>query len=765
MRNYTIENTEINWELLINNLRNAPTDIDFNHFKAIVSNYWHEKDQLRDDFLEIYKSLDQFNSLSQSFFLSLIFDFNIRGVIEDTMPQVFNKLLKQAAPSDHLFLVLRYFLAFQFQFFDSNPQINYLRELLERQQSPEKQAFVITQFNEKFGNNIYANQTIKQECLKLTATYLDSSSSLLRYIVAFELMRLQNFETPEKVINVVLEVFVQPTPVTELFFNLYYTYKKLPKISLTNNAYTAPTNTSEPPTPEMFFLTRHIQAFQLTGKSQHTYIIPKLIEQLNPQNHASFIVEAIIQMGLGPISIREQRQFTALQEHILTVFATQSWLWENETIRNILEASEIPANETELNILLGQQEEKGTLPDFSKLYEVAWQNTTHAYGAATDVPQLLMKICVSDSEIRKSAWWHLYGNLFHQGTRYPATVEAIPFFIELLDYEGVPAKEKILQYLTHCLLGYPEYYIHQPPNYETDFFNTTYDEDGVMRGLYEAIAQGISRYTRFLAEGNDEEKQASIFLLAWFYPLKDKILPALKYFIEEEENPIIQANMLLAISYLTTNDTDNKWASFFEHWLQEAQEDWLKLAAAIALYRLKIQSLQIKVLPVLLNFLSASLLKSEALEENDEDDIDEDELIQAEDLEEFTDGEEYKEESWLSFPWIDESGNPETFIAGFFENLPTEQNQLVSNALLQKIKTGHAFESIELLRILFRLNFTTPPANESIQREQLNEDQVAILRNLTTIEQIWQVGNNGLIIKSYGFPMSLDGLKKFLIIQ
>ncbi|HAS46119.1 MAG TPA: hypothetical protein DCS93_36900 [Microscillaceae bacterium] len=766
MSNYTIENEQINWEILINHLKNDPTDIDFRHFKAIVSNHWHQEstqDRLQADFLGIYLNLEQFNPRSQAFFLSFIFDYNIRSVIEKAMPRTFERLLKQDTTSDHHFLILRYFLAFQFQFLSPKPELTQLQNLLDTQPSSEAQAFVLTQINAQFGTNIYANPVLQQQGLELLQTYLRSSSPLLRYVTAFELLKSQRFQASEAIIDVVLEVFGQPSSMMQSFFNLYHTFKTLPKVSLTNQAYNDSSDVSEPPTPEVFFLTRHIQAFQLTGKTQYTYILPKLLQQLKPENQVDFIVEAIIQMGFGPISIRTQKRFTSLQEHILTVFATQPWLWQQENIREMLEAIEVPANEMELNILLSQQTEPGALPDFSKLYEVDWQNTSHAYGSATDVPQLLMKICVANVEVRKSAWWHLYGNLFHQGTRYPATVLAIPFFIELLDYEGVPDKHKILQYLTHCLLGYPEAYIHQPPNYEVDFFSTTYDEEGVQAGLYEAISKGISRYTKFLNEGNDEEKQAAIFLLAWFYPLKDKALPALKYFIEEEENPLIQANMLLAISYLTSQDDPKDWMSFFNQWLQAAEEDWLKLAAAIAIYRLGIQSQQAEVLPILLNFLSASLLKNEAIEEEDEGE-DEEELIQPEDLEEFADG-EYQEEAWLSFPWIDEAGNPETFIAGFFENLPTEQNQLVSQALLQKMKTGSLFESIELLRILLRLNFTTPASGKTQNFTQLDEYQRSVLQALTEIEQLWQVGNNSLIIKSYGLPTGLEDLKKFLANQ
>lgn len=773
MSTYIIEDAQINWETLINNLRNNPTALDYEHFTAIVRTYWKQKEhkeQLQSDCIEIYKSLEQFKPQSQAFFLSLIFDFNIRRWIEDIMPTIFEKLLTQEKSSDHRFLIFRYFLAFEFQYLSSTPDISKLVTILGKQTSIQETIFILIQINPHFSNNIYAEEKIKQEAIELLQSYVQHSSLTVRYFAAYELLKAQNFEVSEDIIEIVLEVFVHPETVIQLFFDIFYTFKQLPKRSLTNNTVNQPTNTNQPPTPEEFYLTKHIQAFQLTGKKQYTYIIPQLLKKLKPGAQASFLVETIIQMGFGPISIRQQNYFTPLQEHILTLFATQAWLWQDEAIRNMLEAIEIPSGEMELSLLLNQQEAKGILPDFSKLYEVDWKNTEHAYGSATDVPQLFIRICAEDAEVRKAAWWHLYGNLFHQGTRYPATVLAIPFFIELLEYEGVPEKQKILLYLTNCLLGYPEYYIHQIPDYEGDFFNPEYDPDQVMKGLYEAVAKGIPTYLQFMQQGNNEEKQAAIFLLAWFYPLQQKIVPALKYFIEEEEESIIQSNILLAISYLTTHDSSNDWVAFFEQWFQQSKDDqvgddWLKLASAVALYRLGVHQQRPEVLQTLLDFMAVAMLKNETITEEDEEHKEENEDTEAIETDDHDDYEEDNtvEEAWLSFPWIDEAGNPETFIAGFFENLPPDQNQLVSQALMIKIKNGSLFETVELTRILLRLNFDPhSPNQEPLELNQLNETQISLLKELLEINQLWRVGNNTMMIRSYGLPTSQKELQEFL---
>jgi hypothetical protein len=51
------------------------------------------------------------------------------------------------------------------------------------------------------------------------------------------------------------------------------------------------------------------------------------------------------------------------------------------------------------------------------LSQVPWAALEHAYGSASDVPDLIRTRRSPDPEVRKNARWHLYGNIFYQGTR------------------------------------------------------------------------------------------------------------------------------------------------------------------------------------------------------------------------------------------------------------------------------------------------------------------------------------------------------------
>ncbi|HET6212908.1 MAG TPA: hypothetical protein VFE14_08560 [Micromonosporaceae bacterium] len=65
------------------------------------------------------------------------------------------------------------------------------------------------------------------------------------------------------------------------------------------------------------------------------------------------------------------------------------------------------------------------------LGEVDWSGLTHAYGPATDIPDLIRALAATDVEPADHALDEIISRLFHQGTVYPATVPAVPFLVEL----------------------------------------------------------------------------------------------------------------------------------------------------------------------------------------------------------------------------------------------------------------------------------------------------------------------------------------------
>lgn len=78
---------------------------------------------------------------------------------------------------------------------------------------------------------------------------------------------------------------------------------------------------------------------------------------------------------------------------------------------------------------------------------VDWASLPHAYGAAADVPGLLRSLGSPDPKVREATVYELFGNIWHQGTVYPATAAAIPFLYELLAAPAVQDRSAIAHLL------------------------------------------------------------------------------------------------------------------------------------------------------------------------------------------------------------------------------------------------------------------------------------------------------------------------------
>ncbi|MFD6115269.1 hypothetical protein ACFWG0_34960 [Streptomyces yangpuensis] len=59
------------------------------------------------------------------------------------------------------------------------------------------------------------------------------------------------------------------------------------------------------------------------------------------------------------------------------------------------------------------------------LDDVDWAGLSHAYRSAHDVPGRIRALCGSDDEARKEAFSSLFSSIFHQGSRYSASLASL----------------------------------------------------------------------------------------------------------------------------------------------------------------------------------------------------------------------------------------------------------------------------------------------------------------------------------------------------
>ena len=152
----------------------------------------------------------------------------------------------------------------------------------------------------------------------------------------------------------------------------------------------------------------------------------------------------------------------------------------------------------------------------SGLDAVPWQKLQHAYGAASDVPELITALASRDRTVGDKTWETLYGNLWHQGTIYEATVHAVPFLVRLLDADAVQEKHKILVYLANLYCG--NSYLAMNDSWKSEVSRPNLErrletELGWVAATKSAIVAGLESYVQQLHGPESGSKIASAYLL------------------------------------------------------------------------------------------------------------------------------------------------------------------------------------------------------------------------------------------------------------
>ncbi|MEQ1506190.1 MAG: hypothetical protein ABMB14_28415 [Myxococcota bacterium] len=128
---------------------------------------------------------------------------------------------------------------------------------------------------------------------------------------------------------------------------------------------------------------------------------------------------------------------------------------------------------------------------------VDWGALEHAYGAATDVPRQIRSLSSADAGIREAALDALYGNLWHQGTLYPATPVAIPFLLALIDDDQTPDRALLLLFLADTGRS------------------ASFGDDPWHADTLDRLQAGIPVLERRLGSADEVERIAAIVALAW----------------------------------------------------------------------------------------------------------------------------------------------------------------------------------------------------------------------------------------------------------
>ncbi|MPY32917.1 HEAT repeat domain-containing protein [Streptomyces adustus] len=254
---------------------------------------------------------------------------------------------------------------------------------------------------------------------------------------------------------------------------------------------------------------------------------------------------------------------------------------------------------------------------------VDWAGLEHAYGCADDVPGQLRDLCAEDVEARRKALHALYGNIFHQGSRYPASAAAVPFLARMAADGSLPDRDEYLQLLAALAIGYDEAHLPvgldiggwrrelaefrsrdpQDIRAEYDAWVEAAADEGERRvremrramfdyerqldaaeaelGAYEAVRGQLPALFALLGDDDPTVRAATAYLLAWFPEQAAESLPRLLSVLDADSEPVVVATALVSAGLVGDAGLVERLTSFLT-----AAEPVVRWAAATALARL-----------------------------------------------------------------------------------------------------------------------------------------------------------------------------------
>ena len=216
-----------------------------------------------------------------------------------------------------------------------------------------------------------------------------------------------------------------------------------------------------------------------------------------------------------------------------------------------------------------------------RLDDIPWSQLTHAYGSAEDVPDQIRALASTNAKKQEEALWQLYGNIFHQGTRYEASSHAIPFLYELIKEPTTPAKHYLIHLLVSLALGYAEYFL--PDGIVPDVLREldTSDTDPSSQ-CYQAVRRGVPVLLDLLNDRNDSVRGVAVYALAWFPQDAEQSVGAIENLLSTEQDQFNIANAILSLGLLRRSSGIGFESSRIEAHLN-GDSLLLRTAAAIAL--------------------------------------------------------------------------------------------------------------------------------------------------------------------------------------
>lgn len=181
--------------------------------------------------------------------------------------------------------------------------------------------------------------------------------------------------------------------------------------------------------------------------------------------------------------------------------------------------------------------------------DIDWGELDHAYGFATDVPGLFEDLAVGDAATRKRVLHALWGNVFHQGTRFGASPAALSIIVQMATDPACEVRGELLSLAVGLLLGYEEAFI--ASGYDWRQYQAA---GGLLERLQEAFDAQLESFAEILRAEDAASRASAARCLAWVRGPAESAKAILSAHLGREANPDVRATILYALSLLGSDD-------------------------------------------------------------------------------------------------------------------------------------------------------------------------------------------------------------------
>jgi len=339
---------------------------------------------------------------------------------------------------------------------------------------------------------------------------------------------------------------------------------------------------------------------------------------------------------------------------------------------------------------------------------IPWTDLEHAYGSAADVPDLLRKLLDSDPKVRSEVLWTLYGNVFHQGTRYPATPYVVPFLIELCANPIVPNRGDLLRFWGSLITGY--FSVQERPCWgdgeqiycwgEVQKVEEDDPYSAALHQIYRESLQGHELLGDLLGSEEIGVRAGAAWMLACLPTLAAASVPKLEAHLRDEPSGWVRAAIAFALGELGASSPLHGMVA----------EDTFPAARCMAACQLARIDPTDALIDPLLRFVSKPI-----------------------------DG----------YETIPGAGGKSTGDAAYaISHLPIEVQRRAVPTLCDRLDRARSFDTMPLVSSLLSAAFSR--RDEPLI--ELTALQGQVLTRMVETEELWSIGNLAWTFKAYGLP-------------